>query len=212
MKNIQNTTPIVNNPIRNISCLPKEKKKKRKCKSQATIEIREVYFEFLPDRLESKSNFEHIGEFTIVFAATLSSNDCYLNDRSIRESRTKSLIQGILGFTTVFVGRSRLLIPSACEMSTRTVYPPLHLYLYIWRLPPNVYGETGGTRSVVLVISSKAATSNGTSPMTQLLILMPINSRLSCLKKTNGFIDILSLINSGPGAQKRISKHIISYI
>lgn len=94
---------------------------------------------------------------------------------------------------------SRLLIPSACEMSTRTVYPPLHLYLYIWRLPPNVYGETGGTRPVVLVISSKAATSNGTSPMAQLLILMPINSRLSCLRKTNGFIDILSLINSGPG-------------
>lgn len=45
--------------------------------------------------------------------------------------------------------------------------------------------------------------------MTQLLILMPINSRLSCLKKTNGFIDILSLINSGPDTQKRISKHII---
>lgn len=76
------------------------------CKrKKATIERFDKYTSnFWPTELESKSNFEHIGEFTIVFAATLSSNDCYLNDRSIRESRTKSLIQGILGFTTVFVG------------------------------------------------------------------------------------------------------------
>lgn len=71
----------------------------------------------------------------------------------------------------------RLLIPSECEISAGTVYPPLHLYSYIWRLPPNVYGETGGTSLAVLVIFSEPATSNGTSSMAQLLILwQPIDA------------------------------------